>query len=70
MSIARPKATAFGRKWVTKTLPQDKESYGSIHRTTESVSFWEDVALLVFVLLLGLYGQFDSHLSSFDSSES
>ncbi|XIH32278.1 hypothetical protein C1N70_08210 [Cytobacillus firmus] len=29
MSIARPNATAFGRKWVTKTLPQDKESYGS-----------------------------------------
>ncbi|MBG9444311.1 hypothetical protein ABE66_06755 [Cytobacillus firmus] len=29
MSIARPNASAFGRKWVTKTLPQDKESYGS-----------------------------------------
>ncbi|WP_394580528.1 hypothetical protein LG291_21215 [Cytobacillus firmus] len=56
MSIARPNATAFGRKWVTKTLPQDKESStAAIHRTTESGSFWEDVAFLVFVLLLGLY---------------
>ena len=29
MSITRPNVTAFGRKWGTKTLPQDKESSGS-----------------------------------------
>lgn len=33
------------------------------HRTTKCDSFWEDVAFLVFVLLSGLYGQLDSHLS-------
>ncbi|AND38757.1 hypothetical protein A361_06430 [Cytobacillus oceanisediminis 2691] len=57
MSIARPNATAFGRKYVTKTLPQDKKSDGSDTSHDRKRSFWEDVAFLVFVLLSGLYGQ-------------
>ncbi|MBG9452415.1 hypothetical protein ABE67_24470 [Cytobacillus firmus] len=32
-----------------------KEATAAIHLTTESGSFWEDVAFLVFVLLSGLY---------------
>ncbi|MBG9542430.1 hypothetical protein ABE29_06215 [Cytobacillus firmus] len=52
MSIARPNATAFGRKWVQGRCHRTRKATAAIPRTTESGSFWEDVALfLVFVLL-------------------